>query len=564
MAARANFRHSLSLSTSFSILFLHRMQLSLLESLPDEVLRHVLRHCSLSTLLSLSATNRTLHEIISTGYLATFARTRLNYDPRTLKHIGFHTRAPWAQRALWAECTNRRWDDWDGRGVAVGGVRREWRRCLPTLKFWELQDGVGVVLVGRGRDLEVWLTRSDGSLNIVPVVVRAPIKRSSIRSARSGKELVSSSSQQGAQEDVTALASGTRPGEVIVSRVSGLIQRLCVVEHATGPGHPLVLEETARYSIPDSTATGRRNCSTVQAIHSRGDVLVSSSTVRKPASVPATEQSMVVDPRGPLVSLARTLKERSAAQAHSVSLHSIVAPWQPAVSIPFTTKPWSMHMSPQRSWLAVGHSGTAPLSLFQLDSTGAPISSTPTRVAYTPKSTSVYGLTTPSEACSPFSNPEQTLIAAFYDSTTRVYDLRIPPSPHLASSWDAPSTEERPANEVLRLADPWSDDPSYSVGIGGAHGACIAVGSARNAAVRLFDIRSPAHVRSVTAFAPGRDRSPIYSLEVEGSRVWGCTENRGFLVDFEAFEAPRRHAEKVAYVGHQEGQGGVLKWMGAR
>jgi hypothetical protein len=564
VASEGDFRHSAPALVKLPlILGLHRMQLSLLESLPDEVLRHVLRHCSLSTLLSLSATNRTLHEIISHDYLATFARTRLNYDPRTLKHIGFHARAPWAQRALWAERTNRRWNDWDGRGVAVGGVRREWRRCLPTLKFWEVQDGVEVVIVGRGRDLEVWLTRSDGSLDIVSVIVRAPVKRSSIRSTCNGKESPSSH-HHGAQEDVTALASGTRPGEIIVSRVSGLIQRLCVVEHATGPGHPLVLEETARYSIPDSTANGRRNRSTVQAIHSRRDVLVSSSTVRKPASVPATEQSMVVDPRGPLVSLARTLKERSAAQAHSVSVHSIVAPWQPPVSIPFTTKPWSVHMSPQRSWLAVGHSGTAPLSLFQLDSTGAPSSSTPTRVAHTPKSTSVYGLTTPSEACSPFSNPEQTLIAAFYDSTTRVYDLRIPPSPHLASSWDAPSTRERPANEVLRLADPWSDDPSYSVGIGGAHGAYIAVGTARNAAVRLFDIRSPARPRGVTAFAPGRDRSPVYSLEVEGSRVWGCTENRGFLLDFEAFEAPRRHADKVAYVGHQEGEGGVLKWMGAR
>lgn len=554
------------------------MQLSLLESLPEEVLLQVLRHCSLSALLALSAANRCLHNIIAGDYLAAFSRSALNYNPRTLKHIGFHARAPWPQRALWAERTAARWADWDGRGVAVGGPRREWRRCLPTLKIWDVEGGVGVVLVGKGRDLEMWLTRPDGSLDIVPVVVRSPVTQGSHGVTRpSGTagskglnaSALSSAGDNGggaAQDDVTALAAGTRPGQVLVSRVSGVIQRLDVAQHASGAGHPLVLEETARYAVPASAHLGRRTRGiAVQTIHSRRDVFVSSSTFRRPASVPAvaTGPATVVDPRGAIVSLARTLKERSAAQSHSVSLHSTVAPWQPATSIAFATKPWSVHLSPQRTWLAVGHSGTAPLSLFQLDSTGAPIS-TPVQLAHTPRSTSVYGLTTPSETCSPFSNPEQTLIAAFYDSTTRVYDLRIPPT-RMASAWDAPPGQNgRPANEVLRLADPWSDDPSYSVGIGGAHGAYVAVGSARNSAVRLFDVRSPARPRGVTAFAPGRDRSPVYSVEVEASRVWGCTESRGFMLDFEAFEAPRRYEDKVAYVGHQEGEGGVLRWMGDR
>ncbi|GAA5988281.1 hypothetical protein JCM10908_002148 [Rhodotorula pacifica] len=537
------------------------MQLSLLESLPEEVLRHVLRHCNLDSLLSLSSTNRSLHEIISTDYLANFSRSCLNYDPRTLKHIGFHARAPWSQRTLWADRTSERWANWDGRGQDIGGPRREWRRCLPTLKLWDVEDGVGVVLVGKGRDLEAWFTRSDGSVEVVPVVIRSPPARRRITPFLPNKGAPDPS---GTHEDITALATGTRAGEIIVSRVSGVIQRLRVVEYADSPGQPLVLEETARYAIPNGSAGGRRLRTTVQTIHSCRDVFVSSATIRQPASYSVTipeQQQTIVDPRGPIVSLARTLKERSAAQSHSVSLHSIVAPWQPAVSIPFATKPWSVHLSPQRTWLAVGHSGTAPLSLFQLDSTGAPIS-TPTQVAHTPKSTSVYAMATFSEQCSPFSDPEQMLVAAFYDSTTRVYDLRIPPS-RVASSWDAVSAgHERPANEVLRLADPWSDDPCYSVAVGGAQGAYVAVGSARNGAVRLFDIRSPSHPQGITAFAPGRDRSPVYSLEMEGSRLWGCTESRGFVLDFEAFEAPRRRMEKVAFVGHREGQGGVLQWMG--
>ncbi|BGP56089.1 hypothetical protein JCM8202_005239 [Rhodotorula sphaerocarpa] len=535
------------------------MQLSLLEALPDEVLRHVLRHCGLNALLALAATSRGFHELITSdshGFLATYARTCSNYDPRTLKTLAFHQRAPWPQRAQWTERTCRRWSEWDGRGSVIGGPQREWRRCLPTLKIWDVQAGVGTVLVAKGRELELWLTRPDGGVEIAPVVVRNPLQRSAARSKQvGGAQLAPTSS---AQDDATAFAAVPRPGEIIVSRVSGVVQRLRVEEHV-GPGSHLVLEEAARYGIDAGHLATPAIRTTVQTIHSRGNLLVSSSTTRQRPNVGPSDQTAVSDPRGPIVSLARTLKKRSAAQNHAISLHSIAAPWQPAITLPLPTKPWSVHVSPSQKWLAVGQSGTAPLSIYQLDSTGAPIS-TPTAIAHTVKSTSVYGIATPSLDCSPFSNPEQTLIGAFYDSTTRIYDLRIP-SFGRPSSWDA-SDDDRPSNEVARLVDPWSDDPCYSLGIGGAVGAYVAVGTARNAAVRLFDVRSPVRPTGITAFAPGRDRSPIYALEVEGSRVWGCTESRGFVLDFEAFEAPRKRMDKIAYVSHQEGEGGTLRWMG--
>lgn len=526
------------------------MQLSLLESLPDEVLRQIFRHCDLPTLLQLSATNRALHEVI-TLFLPSCTRSRYNYDPQTLRHLGFHTRAPVAQRALWAERTTRRWREWDGRGAVIGGANREWRRCLPTLKIWDIEDGVGAVLVAKGRELECWITRQDGTVEIAQAVVRPP-KRAQSRQVPA--------LEGAAQQDVTALAVGPQPGEIIVSRVSGVVQRLRLVEHAA-PGYPFVLEEVARYTLGSSKSASESPKTGVHAIHARANLLVAAITSRQqPLSHVGADLPVVNDPRGPIASLALTLKQRSAAQSHNVSIQSISSPWQSAKTIPFPTKPWSVHLSPFRSWLAVGHSGTAPLSVFQLDSTGAPIA-VPSQIAHTSRSTSVYGLTTPSPHSSLFSNPEQTLIAAFYDATTRVYDLRVP-SFGSPSDWDAHASDARPPNEVVRLVDPWSDDPCYSVGIGGAMGSYVAVGSARNAAVRLFDIRSPARPSGITAFAPGRDRSPIYALEMEGSRVWGCTENRGFVLDFEAFEAPRRRTEPVAYVSHQDGEGGTLRWMG--
>ncbi|BGP25528.1 hypothetical protein JCM10295v2_004456 [Rhodotorula toruloides] len=155
---------------------------------------------------------------------------------------------------------------------------------------------------------------------------------------------------------------------------------------------------------------------------------------------------------------------------------------------------------------------------------------------------------------------KETVLAAFYDATTCVYDLRSSPPPSdVVSAWDQPRFE-RPSNEIMRLSDPWSDDPAFSLAVGGAAGSYVAVGTARNAAIRLFDVRQAAS-GGITAFAPGRDRSPVYGLEMEGSRLWGVSEKRGFWLDFDAFLG-KEDGERVPFVGHVKGEGGSLRWMG--
>ncbi|BGP49204.1 hypothetical protein JCM10450v2_005087 [Rhodotorula kratochvilovae] len=478
--------------------------------------------------------------------------------PFTLQHLPFHRRAPAAQRALWAARTAARWESWDGRGAVIsawGG------KCIPVVKLWEVDRGLGGVLVGKGREMELWATRGDGAIEVVPVAVPTPHKGAT--TARS------------ATEDVTAFASGRTPGEVIVARHSGLVQRLRVAQHADGRGSPIVLEETARYALLGAAASGD-GATSVQALCAEGGMLAAATTtrMRPPAQGAVISSALSTDH-----SLASSLSSRAAPKTHAVTIHSLSAPWQSPTILDFASKPWAVHLPSSARWLAVGHTGTSPLSLYALDSTGAPVD-TPSQLAHTPRSTSVYGLASPS-ALSAFANPEQVLLAALYDSTARVYDLRIPPPSSFGAAavagggWEA-DPAERAQNEVMRLSDPWSDDASYALALCGPQGAVLGVGTARNAAVRLFDLRAPAlplkgasagkkkqplRRRGITAFAPGRDRSPVYGLQGEGSRVWGVTDRRGFVLDFDAFGMGAR-GEKVAYVGHEEGGGGVLRWMG--
>ncbi|GAA6006018.1 hypothetical protein JCM10207_007308 [Rhodosporidiobolus poonsookiae] len=531
------------------------MNLSLLEQLPPELLEHLFSFLDLSSLLSLSSTSSSLHSLISPHYLEYFSKHLLNYSPHTLSHLPFHRLSPWSHRALWTSAVERNFTSLHFRAHVLGGPQRTYPKCLPCVKLWHAAQGQGEVLIARGGGIETWLADRDGAMRGADVLVEGVNGR-----AKDGP------AGAGALEDITALADGLSAGEVTLARVNGLVQRLRVRADHRAQGGPVVLREVARYASP---AAGKRaGSTTVQALSSAGGLLARAGTTR--LRPPAIGEGGTATPKGDdpsTLSLAQSLAQRAAPKSHFVSVQALASPWVPPTTLPFSTKPWSVLVQPSASpsWLAVGHSGTSPLALVPLLPSG-PLTAPNAWQHLAPSTyrTSVYGLCTPSAQCSPFpSNPEQTLIAAFYDSTTRVYDLRLPSS-SVSSPLGSPDAgilaDPHAPNEVLRLADPWSDDPSYSVTTGGSAGATIFTGSARNAALRIFDVRSPA--RSMTAFAPGRDRSPIYGLAGEGSRVWGVTDVRGFGMDW----YPWARGERVAFVGHggrgegSGGGGGELRW----
>lgn len=356
---------------------------------------------------------------------------------------------------------------------------------MPVIRLWPQEGGRGRVVIGRGAILELWEVDDLGrSWELLGE------QEGRTKAVRSGAE------------DITGIATiEGAPDDLVLSRVSGLVQR--VRYEAATYLHGARMVEKARYAPPG------RVPSIVQAIHSLGNTLATATTHR---------------PRPP-PQITTTLPTSRAKHTHTISIHSLSSPWTRPSSFALSTKPWSLLLLP--TTLAIGHSGPSPLSLYPLTPSG-PVP-TPRHLSGNPTPTSIYTLASPSPSSTAF-RADTTLAAGFYDAAVRIYDLR--------------SAGSEP---ILTLSDPFSDDATYSLALGGPGGSYVLAGSARNAGVRLFDVRKPGE--GMTAFAPGKERSPVYGLQVESSRVWGVTERRGFVMEFEG----REEREVVGSYGHAKG-----------
>jgi WD40 repeat protein len=175
-------------------------------------------------------------------------------------------------------------------------------------------------------------------------------------------------------------------------------------------------------------------------------------------------------------------------------------------------------------------------------------------------SSAVYGLTQ-APLSSPWGSSPQVIASGWFDGRARIYDLRCAtrsPTPSeftslslssLSLSNDPASHSSRPKytatgtpllTPVLVMADRWSTEPIYSLSSGGGSGAHLAAGTARHSVVSFWDVRAPKDGWSV--HAPGNDRSPVFNVHLESSRLFGVTELRGFTYDFVSshFPDPRR------------------------
>lgn len=215
-----------------------------------------------------------------------------------------------------------------------------------------------------------------------------------------------------------------------------------------------------------------------------------------------------------------------------VTLHSA----QPTY-VDLGNRSWSSHLS--SNYAAFGTSSATPLTIHSL----ASFSATPSAIlASSPDAdhvSAVYAITTAPPA-SPWGSSDQIIVSGWYDGVVRVHDLR--------SSSRAFNQGLMPA---LTLSDPWSYEPIYSLSCGGGSGSHIAAGSARHSVVSFWDVRTstaptndkPTNHRASTSnftsptagwsvHAPGNDRSPVYAVKVDGSRVFGVTQSRPFVLDF--------------------------------
>jgi len=181
-------------------------------------------------------------------------------------------------------------------------------------------------------------------------------------------------------------------------------------------------------------------------------------------------------------------------------------------------------------YAAFGVSSTHPLHVYSI--TNGQISPTPSAVLHTnisaelPRSSAVYGISQAPPA-SPWGSSPQVLVSGWFDGQVHCHDLRA--SSRSTASTDFPGAPA-PLQPVLSLNDPLQLESIYSVSCGGGSASHIAAGSARHSVVSFWDVRSPRAGWSV--HAPGNDPSPVYSVILESSRLYGATQSRPFVYDF--------------------------------
>ncbi|KAF8627481.1 hypothetical protein AX17_006293 [Amanita inopinata Kibby_2008] len=201
-------------------------------------------------------------------------------------------------------------------------------------------------------------------------------------------------------------------------------------------------------------------------------------------------------------------------------------------SIELNSRSWASYLcfNAVNPFAAFGMSSTMPLAVYSIKEDG--FNDYPTAILQ-PQSASghqpfsaVYGISQ-APAASPWGCSPQILVSGWFDGCVRCYDLR---SSSRSRDLDQRLCGPAPLQPVLSLSDPWSYESIYSVSCGGGFSTYIAAGSARHSVVSFWDVRSPKTGWSV--HAPGNDPSPVYSVILESSRLFGATQSRPFVYDF--------------------------------
>ncbi|KAH8104712.1 hypothetical protein BXZ70DRAFT_1048542 [Cristinia sonorae] len=217
----------------------------------------------------------------------------------------------------------------------------------------------------------------------------------------------------------------------------------------------------------------------------------------------------------------------------AASLHSFASS-SPVEKINVNARGWSSLLSTRSShrFAAFGTSSALnPLLTYDILPTGiSPVPSylLPTELTH---SSAVYDITS-APMSSPWGASDQILISGWYDGYVRVHDLRASNTARTITRTNedtSSSTSISAFEPTLSFSDPWSFEPIYSVSSGGGSGAHIAAGSARHSVIAFWDVR---YSKGWSVHAPGNDPSPVYSVVLDGARVFGANQSRGFVLDF--------------------------------
>ena len=198
-------------------------------------------------------------------------------------------------------------------------------------------------------------------------------------------------------------------------------------------------------------------------------------------------------------------------------------------SIELNTRSWTSYLCLRAPcpYAAFGTSSTTPLTVHAISEGG--LRAQPIAILQPKKpitSSAVYGIAQ-APTSSPWGSSPQILVSGWFDGLVRCFDLR---SSTRSSDMDQSIYGCAPLKPVLSLYDPLSDETIYSVSCGGGFSSHIAAGAARHSVVSFWDVR--ALKKSWSVHAPGNDSSPVYSIVLESSRLFGVTQSRPFVYDF--------------------------------
>ena len=230
----------------------------------------------------------------------------------------------------------------------------------------------------------------------------------------------------------------------------------------------------------------------------------------------------------------------SVAESGQTAVVNSASPWMKPAIVNIGKVTWSSHLELDSStpYLALGTRSSVSVYPF---SDGVLRASPTAELGGPGRGTPVYCVAQYIPGGSP-----DILASGWYDGKVRIHDLRCS-----QRTWSLDSTTLGALAPVMTLSDPWrSFDPVYSLAARGmlddegarrtgCHGGggglahqhhYLTAGSSFHSVVCLWDVRQPSE--SWSLFAPGGDRSPVHSLKTEGSRIWGVTERRAFVVDF--------------------------------
>lgn len=188
------------------------------------------------------------------------------------------------------------------------------------------------------------------------------------------------------------------------------------------------------------------------------------------------------------------------------------------------TRAWTCHLSANHA--TFGLTSRAPLIIYTIMPHG--ISAQPSHVL-DPTSRDTHSKSAVFGVCgappSATWGSDQVIVSGWYNGSVTIHDLRTP-----AHHRDLSSPSSASHLPVLTFVEP-SVDPIYCVATGGGSSSYVAAGLARHGMVAFWDIRG-SRSSGWSVYAPGNDSSPVYSVVLESSRLFGVTQARPFVYDF--------------------------------